>query len=273
MREDWDNLIILDGCRFDQFDRINKISGRLEARTSLGSATPEFLIKNFGSSVNEDTMYVTANPMYRICGIEDTFYKIVDVWKTNWDEQYDTVLPQDMMENVLKTFRAHPDKKLIAHFMQPHYLFIGDTIEHPEFNSGIKKTYKKAHEEEAQQDMNIWDHVKNGDISEGTVIKAYDENLKIVLKYVDKLVTGLSGKTIVTSDHGNHLGERPIPFRGALYGHPRNTYTEELRKVPWLIVNDDDGERRSINEGQATEVSPDESELVKKRLEDLGYTD
>lgn len=35
MNQDWDNLIILDGCRYDLFEEINTISGDLEKKTFL----------------------------------------------------------------------------------------------------------------------------------------------------------------------------------------------------------------------------------------------
>jgi len=37
IKEDWDTLIILDGCRFDTFEEMNWIDGTLESRKSRGS--------------------------------------------------------------------------------------------------------------------------------------------------------------------------------------------------------------------------------------------
>ena len=49
MKEDWDNLIVLDACRYDMFKEINTIKGNLERGISRGSATSQFLIENFES--------------------------------------------------------------------------------------------------------------------------------------------------------------------------------------------------------------------------------
>ena len=45
--EDWDTLIILDGCRYDTFAELNDISGELESRQSQGSTSWEFMEANF----------------------------------------------------------------------------------------------------------------------------------------------------------------------------------------------------------------------------------
>lgn len=48
--------------------------------------------------------------------------------------------------------------------------------------------------------------------------------------------TRTDGTTVVTSDHGNHLGEFATPFPIRLYGHPEGIRTPELIRVPWLVV-------------------------------------
>lgn len=47
MDEDWDNLILIDACRYDVFANINSINGSLESRISSGSSSREFIEKNF----------------------------------------------------------------------------------------------------------------------------------------------------------------------------------------------------------------------------------
>lgn len=64
MIEDWDNLVLLDACRYDQFERLNTISGVLENRISQGSSTFEFLTENIAGKKSHDTVYVTSNPIY-----------------------------------------------------------------------------------------------------------------------------------------------------------------------------------------------------------------
>ena len=62
--EDWDNLIILDACRYDFFEKLNHFQGVLEPRTSRGSKTWEFMRGNFRDRNLLDTVYVTDNPWF-----------------------------------------------------------------------------------------------------------------------------------------------------------------------------------------------------------------
>jgi len=75
------------------------------------------------------------------------------------------------------------------------------------------------------------------------LIEAYKENLRIVLDYVAKLCRKLSGNIVITSDHGELLGEE-----GA-YEHPNgpidkifnNLFSKRkkiLQEIPWLKVED-----------------------------------
>src|SRR5208282_1385184 len=64
--ESWDNLIILDACRYDTFRELNQIRGLLEYRISRGSSSEEFLLENFTKHPTtenfSDLVYVAANP-------------------------------------------------------------------------------------------------------------------------------------------------------------------------------------------------------------------
>jgi hypothetical protein len=84
----------------------------------------------------------------------------------------------------------------------------------------------------------------------------------------------LSGKTVVTADHGQMIGERsfPIPFHE--HGHPPGIYTEELLSVPWLVHTN--GPRREITaEELPTREQADDGDetVVSERLRHLGYRD
>ena len=65
--------------------------------------------------------------------------------------------------------------------------------------------------------------------------RAYEENLKLVLSYVNELVSYLrrEGLVVITADHGELLGER------GLFGHPERVRVPELVEVPWLEISSD----------------------------------
>lgn len=86
MNEDWDNLIILDGCRYDVFEETCSMEGQLQPAISPASCTREWLGENFPEEY-PDTVYVSANPQTQIHGVEDRFFKSIRIWDECWDEE------------------------------------------------------------------------------------------------------------------------------------------------------------------------------------------
>lgn len=272
LEEDWDNLIILDACRYDQFKDLNEIQGTLEERNSKGSATPEFLRKNFGGEICHDTVYVTANPMYQTENLGKVFFDVIDVWESDWNSDKKTVLPSDVAKKGREAHETYPGKRLIIHFMQPHYPFIGESSKHVGDHAGWERTYRKVQGGGAvHDDLTVWELLRRGEVGEGEVWRAYNENLELVLQEVSEIIKQFSGKTVITSDHGNLVGEKLVPFGKPMYGHPTNFFTEELRKVPWLIVDAD--ERKQVEPEDPNEAIERESQIVSERLSHLGYRD
>ena len=265
MDEKWDNLLILDACRFDMFETQNTIAGDLQRRRSLGSESWEFLEANFEGRSFHDTVYVTANPHApKLSG--GTFHAVINLLDEGWDTELGTVRPETVAEATLRAQTEYPEKRLIAHFMQPHYPFIGEygrQLEHKGISIHLPT------EERTEADRKVWTDLGYGRLDREHVLTAYRENLDIVLDHVQDLLDSLSGRSVVSSDHGNLLGEltRPIPARG--YGHPRGLDTDELRTVPWLIIEGTD--RRTTVAEPPAERNELDADVVEDRLHDLGY--
>lgn len=280
--EDWDTLLVLDGCRYDLFAEANTLPGRLEYRISVGSATAEFLESAIEGHRFHDTVYVTANPMYALRGLDDVFYDVVAVWRHAWDDRRKTVLPGAVADATLAAARRHPTKRILAHFMQPHYPFVGPTAAELGDQSGFELSYRKATTGQAERDgSTVWELLEAGAVARDTVWRAYRENLEVTFPHVERLRRDLAGKTVVTSDHGNMLGERPFPLGPRLYGHPGRIHCAELRRVPWLVF--DWEERAEVVGGDPAGDGPRGSEPAQsganrsaaaaERLTDLGYVD
>ena len=257
--EDWDNLVILDACRYDLFEAEHDLPGRLEARRSRGSSTVEFLKANFDERDLEDIVYVTANPqLYRHDSITPSLHATINVWQEKgWNSDYRTVLPETLTEHARKAASEYPDKRLVVHYIQPHYPFIGPTgQEHFDLDS-----------------LAIWKRVRNGDlsVSDDVLRQAYRENLQLVLPHVRELLDAFRGKTVVTADHGQAIGERVGPVPIQCYGHPTSVYASPLVKVPWLVH--ESGERKDIVAEQPQETGDIENDVVSDRLKQLGYAD
>lgn len=261
--QDWDNLIIIDGCRFDTFEQVADMDGVLTDCWSRGSESWEFMQQNFVGRELHDTVYVTANP-HATKIPENTFHAVHNLIESAWDSELRTVLPESVSKAAIEANERYPDKRLVVHFMQPHYPFIGEVgqrIAHDGFSPDD--------DDEEDRGGHVWTQLQYGLLDETEVRAAYEENLEIVLEDVAELLSRLDGKSVVTSDHGNLLGERigPIPVKA--YGHPPGLHVEGLLRVPWLVR--DSEHRRTIRSDPPKERADIAEEVVGDRLEALGY--
>jgi hypothetical protein len=267
--EDWDNLIVLDGCRYDLFEQYHSLSGTLEVKESRASQTREWVEANFLGRELGDIVYVTANPVFEWRRhwsdepVDQIFHDVVNVWEREWNEKHGTVLPETTTEYALEAAEKYPNKRLLIHFMQPHYPFIDW-----ELSGHIDKSYHTRN----SKGENIWAQMENEEIeiTPDELWDAYAQNLECAMDPVQELLDSLPGKTIVTADHGNMLGERAFPFPRTYWGHPGGMYVEELVKVPWLVSTN--GSRKEIDttQGSSHEIRST-AEEVSDRLRDLGY--
>jgi len=246
---------------------------RLDYRLSKGSNTGEFFEENFEGTQYHDTVYVTANPVPRVeewcrVDIDRVFHDVVDVWEDHWDDELNTVRPEPVAEAVRAAHEAYPNKRILGHFIQPHQPFIGSTGQ--SIDEDGMMAYRKISGEQTDTRGQVWKRLENSEISADLTWQAYAENLELVLPHVMDLVENLTGRTVVTSDHGNLLNEVawPVPIRKC--GHPRGVHTKQLIKVPWLAFAD--GTRsEAVAEPPAETGSESGREERLNRLEHLGY--
>ena len=261
MDADWDTLLLLDGCRYNLFESTCELSGSLSSVRSRGSFSEEFLSRNFTDKKYHDTVYVTANPYSDIIDSE-TFHYVVDVLNSDWDSELGTVPPEVMREKVQQAHEKYPEKRIIGHFMQPHYPFLGDTAQRLE-QSGINE----QNSENANPD--IWRQLqfRFDNVTSELVWKAYQETLEITLDTLTPWVTEIEGKVVLSSDHGNLIGEwiGPIPARG--YGHPPSIFHDALLTVPWFELPYE--RRRTIKSDPPTDHEIHST--TAEQLSDLGY--
>lgn len=251
---EWDNLVILDACRYDSFtdavgDR-EALSGELSRVYSKGPYTNEFLYQNFHERELHDVVYVTTSPhLYKSYKgerreIDADLHEEIHVWKESYD-------PEDTTEAAVKAAENYPNKRLIVHYLPPHTPLLGEDL-FAEFEGA-------PYEEMLTGEV---------DIGREAFDREYHRNLEIGLDNVEELLPHLDGKTVVTADHGQLLGDRefPIPVRG--YGHP-GLYMDELVAVPWLELPFD--ERRETVAEPPAHSAVDAEEAAEAALRDLGY--
>lgn len=261
--EDWDNLVILDACRHDTLSDVDRLPGELQYRESRGSMTIEFLEANFADRDLTDTVYVTATPQVNRFQEElnVNFHETVDIWADD-DNLWSTedgrrgVLPETTAEYAMDAADSFPEKRILVHFTQPHLPFLNPGC------SGFAKS-GNLYREKIRGELGV---------AGSELRKAYRQNLEEALPHVRDLLRSLRGLTVVTSDHGELLGERihPLPVRA--WGHPHGIYVDELVRVPWLVY--ENGPRRDIV-AEEPRSRPEEIDrrTVEERLRDLGYTE
>lgn len=254
VKEDWDNLIILDACRYDRFVELNTIDhGKLSQVISAGSATAEYARRSLNGRDLHDLVYVTPNAKVPANTEDGTFHAFIgDI----------DISPEAVTKAGREAASQFPNKRLVIHYVQPHIPYLGPTAAdiRERIHEATSGTYPF-------RDSSLLRNAEHGLVSEHELKTLYDENIEVVLPHVAQLIDSLDGKTVVTSDHGELLGERYFSLN--VYNHHSSCYLPELRTVPWLEIDSD--ERREITaEPPVTERTLDE-ESSRERLEALGY--
>ena len=216
----WDYLIILDACRCDYFEEECKIHGEYQRVWSPASCTVDWLKSMFSSfypyTFYSSTPFVNSKMPIKNYNGRKHFIKIIDLWDWGWSDELCTVPPSVVYESAREA-----ESKSIIWFMQPHLPAIGKI-------KLVPKWFKENFTRGQGGDIVIIEQVMRGELSPETVKEAYRENLKLVLEYVSKLINELEGTIIITSDHGEYLGEM------GFWSHPPNINDPILRAVPYL---------------------------------------
>ncbi|MHC4475557.1 MAG: sulfatase-like hydrolase/transferase [Planctomycetota bacterium] len=257
------------------------------------------------------------NSSVRIKGFLATehFFKVHDLWQDEWDNEKGTVLPEVVTNRAIDIIGANPGKRAIVHYIQPHqpYLSFDMTeVVARRYRSVVRKMPDKTKSRGASlasvekvlsiintalyciglrghlaawklreflsmPPANHTDAIRREHGKEA-LRRAYKENLEIVLESAARLVDALSGKIVVTSDHGEVLGENNC------YEHWSRSSNKFLLEIPWLVIDKGirttEPARSARDEGQQKTSAPvssdkrDDDETKRKiqeKLKALGY--
>jgi len=269
MDEDWDNLILLDACRYDYFQDQNTIPGDLSSVISHGGRSWEFMQGNFVGKQFHDTVYVTGNPHTGKLD-EDVFHDVKPLYISKWCENDETVLPEDVVEASQEAHEEYPNKRLVIHFMQPHRPYLGDTGKELQREHNLPGFNRNIAHNERRDGVSFSKLMENGEVSIKKTRRAYRETLDIVLEHVGTLVDSLPGKSVVSADHGELLGERVVPFAPPKFGHSyQYIRNETLYRVPWLEIAGE--HRRDVTSDEPVTFDRGEMDAIEDRLHSLGY--
>jgi hypothetical protein len=259
--------------------------------------------------ISANPQICTSSKVYGYCAGEH-FFKVFEIWKDKWDNIAGTVLPSVMTDAALDILRTDvaKNKRVIIHYLQPHapYISMGfDSKGHlvgdiKQRSGNIERDALAGRQKAKTFFFNLFYAIlkhstifgnkpdwalrkffnlppktpmeyslRNHNIEE--LRKAYEQNLRIVLSEVVRLVQYLSGTIIVTSDHGELLGEKKN------FSHPKNSKHPILRKTPWLklekTISELNYDKQSVTQNKSSVSEDILEETIIERLRALGYHD
>lgn len=218
---EWDNCFILDACRIDLY---NEAFTDAEKRVSVGSSSADYVARTYSKGDFSDVVYVSGNPhtskekFKELTGRDpvNVFHEIFQTWDTDWVEGEGRPSTEAIIRDARTAKKLFPDKKLVVHFMKPHHPF--ENFDVSGFDKPLKGNYKES----------VWAYGELGEISWDQIWNGYKHNLKNIMNDVIPLANELKGVTVLTSDHGNLVGENGMGH------HPGNRNEKPLREVPWV---------------------------------------
>lgn len=219
---DWDFLTIMDSLRHDFATRV--IDRELQKLKSPVTCTDYWLWMFMDRIDLSDIVFVAGNPRLKKNGIEGRYRE--DVWEWGW-KQVDgvpTCPPWKVNKGFRKAYEKFGDRcRYVIWYVQPHFPYIGD-IKMGVDICDIPDEEDMTDSDEVTSPLRKWAEVCSAE----KVREAYESNAELVWEYIKRLEK--DGKWVVTSDHGELLGEHD------LWGHYCDKDYPKLREVPWMEI-------------------------------------
>ena len=257
----WDVLVVLDACRFDLFrefaprhdvyDRFDTV----EPIYSCSSATQEWLEKTFidgPRTQTKQTHYVTCTGFSTNIP-EGAVHQIDEVWRYGVDPEYRVTRPEAVTDAAIDAARTTDAKRLVVHYVQPHAPFLHCVGKYGSRGDGGEGGTQ-----------NVWLGLSDGRFDREEVWEDYGQNLLRVLDEVETLIDNVDGKVVITSDHGNAMGEF------GFHGHPIYIPHPVVKRVPWAEARGADSGEYEVQGVEAISTGLNEQTLH-ENLSALGY--
>lgn len=266
LSEDEFLLIILDACRYDVFERgfPSHYSGCLKKVYTTSTYTKQYLRTTWpdyydvtyvaGGPVITDKNFQLSSSSYRP---SEHFHDIVHAWDLEYEKELGVTPPEAVTDAALH----NEDSRMVVHYFQPHAPYIGEVrLRADEVEADASEQSKV--ESRTDSLRNIYEKIENGDIPDGRLIDAYESNLNRVMLATKTLIRNTNKRTVITSDHGELLGEDNRYLHGG-FPHPI------LCELPWFEVQ---GVKGKTNEDKVDlEEDGRPKKAIQEQLRDLGY--
>jgi len=252
MEKRWDVLVILDGCRYDYFEKYNTIEGNLKKVKSPVTGTKAWL-RRITSYDCSNIIYMTPMVKFDLWYPKHGFFKVIRLWDKNITYKYAGVDPIGIAKRAVECIKEYPDKRVIVHFFTPHPPFL--TID-PEHQQKIKEESNLADKNIEKSKLKrkilfilwilkqrfptvvFWHLERLLGVHSGMLVlfqaggfklirQLYYDNLMLVFDAVKEIKDSVNKKIVVTADHGQRLGEY------GMFGHG-GWNSKSMVTVPWF---------------------------------------
>lgn len=227
---DWDTIIILDACRYDYFDDVaQNYDLDYECVWSSGYDTGSWYVNTWNRKRYEDIILMSDNPVPWREGQGLPYKKFVKTFPifTERGKTLNTFLPlEEVLDRAIDIHEKHKDKKILLHLIPPHLPYY-----HEEGMNFLFRLFKSRQIGGARLYTAVQTYGNNNGFEK--LIEYYKMNIELPLQLI--LERDWKGKTIITADHGELIGE------GGYYGHsiPHCSSEPILHKVPWMRMEND----------------------------------
>lgn len=226
---DWDVLLVFDACRWDYWDEEYGVG---EPVRSPASCTRDWLFSIKRELDWSDVISITGNPVVPYRG--DFLKEVKDIGKDAHQKVngVPTVPPEELVpfivsESVLRSNRVY------GHFVQPHGPY--PLSDPPLYLHRVRPESEDLEVDvdgiSGSMDVSPRSFINQTEgVSWETVQEGYRRNLRWVYDSVIDFAESVESKVVITSDHGEYLGE------DGRYGHNCEYNSDIVRVVPWYEV-------------------------------------
>lgn len=228
---EWSTLIVLDSCRFDFFGRAledTDLKGELRAVDSEARETRVWYKRHWSDYYPSITL-ISSQPVPWATDLKKkpkrNFFKAYNVDKNLVEMES----KKDLWQEPQALFEAFDNieietQKVMLHAVPPHQPF--------KTKAGRRFLRKLSVPKNEAPEPNISKWARKN--SWRKIETLYLEEIKYVLKPIESNISELNSPIVITSDHGELIGER------GRYGHPRDENHPLQTIVPWFEVSSDD---------------------------------
>ena len=226
---DWKTLIIIDACRFDYFNEVVKEKDydfNYESVWSAGSDTGRWYDNTWYHRRYNDTVLISDSPVPWRKDWQrhhEKFHKSYPLWKERGQTLNTFLSLKDVCSKANKLRTIHGNKRTLIHLIPPHL---------PYYTEDAMKWLIKIFGERILGNGKLYDRIQLYGRENGwsKLKQYYKDNITVAIDELLKYNWG--EKTIITSDHGELIGEN------GRYTHSLGYLSEDpkLRTVPWVTL-------------------------------------